>query len=328
MAGLLLAIPDLLALDLPALVAAAGYPGTKVIPATNYLLSLLALKLTATRRVSHLEDLAASPGASLFAGLAALPKTTALTTYSYRLQHSKQAAFLTALDKATIAAGLATGDALNLDFHAVMHWGQDPALEKQYVPTRSQRTRSVLTFFAEGAQSHTLVYANADLFKATQNNEILTFADHWTNVTGRQPKLLIFDSKVTTQTTLGRLTDAGITFITLRARTSRLQNSRHGENIQLIGEGHGDSHSGRSTLHRCRSTTCRVSSRGLEASRGHRLRHLSSRRCSHVPAHVQHSRCAKTVARQQTWLAGSPPMSGVLDSPPHYTPYPRANGPR
>src|SRR5664280_864622 len=66
MAGLLLTIPDLLALDLPALVTAAGYPGTQVIPAVNYLLSLLALKLTATRRVSHVEDLAADPGAALF----------------------------------------------------------------------------------------------------------------------------------------------------------------------------------------------------------------------------------------------------------------------
>ena len=35
MAGLLLAVPDLVALDLPALAAAAGYPGTRVIPATS-----------------------------------------------------------------------------------------------------------------------------------------------------------------------------------------------------------------------------------------------------------------------------------------------------
>src|SRR5260370_689739 len=48
MAGLLLAIPDLVALDLPALAAAAGYPGSTAIPATGYLLALLALKLTAT----------------------------------------------------------------------------------------------------------------------------------------------------------------------------------------------------------------------------------------------------------------------------------------
>ena len=50
MAGLLLAIPDLVALDLPALAAAAGYPGTRIIPAVSWLLSLLALKLTATRQ--------------------------------------------------------------------------------------------------------------------------------------------------------------------------------------------------------------------------------------------------------------------------------------
>ena len=80
LAGLLLTIPDLVALDLPALVAAAGYPGTRVIPALNSVLSLLALKLTGTRRVSHVEDIAADPGAALFAGLSALPKATALTS--------------------------------------------------------------------------------------------------------------------------------------------------------------------------------------------------------------------------------------------------------
>jgi len=227
LAGLLLTIPDLVALDLPALVKAAGYPGTSVIPALSSVLSLLALKLTGTRRVSHVEELATDPGAALFAGLTSLPKATALTTYSYRLQHAKQAEFLTALDKATLTTGLATGDAVNLDFHAVMHWGTDVALEKHYVPSRSQRTRSVLTFFAEDADSHTLLYANADLAKATQNNEVLAFADHWHRVTGHDPKLLIMDSKVTTQTQLGQLTDRGITFITLRARTPKLTAALH-----------------------------------------------------------------------------------------------------
>jgi hypothetical protein len=227
MAGLLLVLPDLLALDPPALVAAAGYPGTRDIPAINYLLSLLALKLTSTRPVSHVADLAADPGAALFAGLTALPKTTALTSYSYRLQHAKQKKFLTALDKAAIAAGLATGDVVNLDFHAIMHWGEDAALEKHYVPSRSQRTRSVLTFFAEDATSHALLYANADLAKASQNNEILAFADHWHTVTGKDPALLVFDSKVTTQTQLGQLTERGIGFITLRARTPKLTAHLH-----------------------------------------------------------------------------------------------------
>lgn len=182
------------------------------------MLSLLALKLTSTRRVSHVYDIAADPGAALFAALTALPKATALTTYSYRLQHSRQAAFLAALDKAALAAGLATGEALNLDFHAVMHWGQDPVLEKHYVPRRSQRTRSVLTFFAEDAATHTLLYANADLSKASQNREVIAFADHWKDLTGSDPALLIFDSKVTTQAVLAELDDRGIGFITLRAR--------------------------------------------------------------------------------------------------------------
>ena len=218
LAGLLLVIPDLIGIGLPQMVASAGYPSTPKIPALSYVLSLLALKLTATRRVSHVYDIAADPGAALFAGLTALPKATALTTYSYRLQHRKQAAFLAALGKASLVAGLADGEALNLDFHAVMHWGEDPVLEKHYVPRRSQRTRSVLTFFAEDAGTHTLLYANADLSKASQSREVIAFAGHWHQVTGRDPALLIFDSKLTTQAVLAELDDRNIGFITLRAR--------------------------------------------------------------------------------------------------------------
>ena len=80
-----------------------------------------------------------------------------------------------------ISAGLATANEaiFDLDFHAVMHWGQDPVLEKHYVPTRSQRARSVLTFFAQDTGTHNLVYANADISKATQNREAIAFCDHW-----------------------------------------------------------------------------------------------------------------------------------------------------
>ncbi len=89
-AGLLLCVPDLVALDLPAIVKAAGYPGTAVIPALSSVLSLLALKLASIRRTSHVEDLATDHGAALFAGLSSLPKTTALTSYSYKLSHERQ----------------------------------------------------------------------------------------------------------------------------------------------------------------------------------------------------------------------------------------------
>jgi transposase len=224
-AGLLLLIPDLVALGLPELVRKAGYPGTRVVPAISWLLSLLALKLTRTRRVSHVDDLLISdPAASLFAGLSVLPKKSALTDYSYRTGHDHQRRFLAALDQRMIDAGLATAEqaVFDLDFHAVMHWGQDPALEKHYVPTRSQRARSVLTFFAQDTGTHNLVYANADVSKATQAREVIAFCDHWKTVSGTDPAMLIMDQKVTTHAVLGELDDRGVTFLTLRMRSPAL----------------------------------------------------------------------------------------------------------
>jgi hypothetical protein len=211
-------------LDLPALAARAGYPGTRVIPAISWLLSLLALKLTRTRRVSHVDDLLSDPAAALFAGLAVLPKKSALTAFSYRLSHRHQQKFLAALGKQMIGAGLATAEeaVFDLDFHAVMHWGHDPALEKHYVPTRSQRARSVLTFFAQDTGTHNLVYANADISKATQAREAIAFCDHWKQVSGSDPKMLIMDQKVTTQDVPGELNERGVKFATLRMRSPSL----------------------------------------------------------------------------------------------------------
>jgi transposase-like protein len=224
LAGLLLTVPDLVGLDLPGLARTAGYPGTSVIPAASWLLSLLALKLTGTRRVSHVDDLLTDPASALFAGLAILPKKSALTSYSYRLSHDHQRAFLAALDHKMIASGLATGQEaiFDLDFHAVMHWGHDPALEKHYLPTRSQRARSVLTFFAQDTGTHNLVYANADVSKATQNREVIAFCDHWKQVSGSDPAMLIMDQKVTTQNVLGELDARRVKFLTLRMRSRAL----------------------------------------------------------------------------------------------------------
>jgi hypothetical protein len=226
-AGLLLLLPDLVGIDLPKLVRQGEYPGTRVVPAVSWLLSLLALKLTRTRRVSHVDDLLlADPAASLFAGLATLPKKSALTDYSYRTSHDNQRAFLAALDTAMIDGGLATNsDAIfDLDFHAVMHRGADPVLEKHYVPTRSQRARSVLTFFAQDSGTHNLVYANADISKSTQAREAIAFCDHWKAVSGADPHMLIMDQKVTTQPVLGELNARGVKFLTLRMRSPALVN--------------------------------------------------------------------------------------------------------
>ena len=164
------------------------------------------------------------PAPALLAGLAVLPKKTALTDYSCRLSHDHQRAFLAALDTTMISSGLAAGEEaiFDLDFHAVMHWGSDPALEKHYVPTRSQRSRSVLTFFARDSGTHNLACASADLTKASQNREVIAFCDHWKQASGSDPRMLIMDQRVTTQPILGELDDRGVKFATLRMRSPAL----------------------------------------------------------------------------------------------------------
>src|SRR6266511_1527433 len=221
-AGLLLLVPGLVTLDLPGAVSAAHFPGTREVPAISSVLSLLALKATGRRRVSHVDDVATDPALATFAGLESLPKATALGTYSYRLTRRHDQRLLAALGPAMVRTGQATGTDFDLDFHAIMHYGHDVALETHYVPRRSQRTESVLTFFAHDGQTRNLVYANADLTKADQAGEALTFARHWQQATGKLPELLVFDSKVATGAGLFELHQAGIRFLTLRARSPKL----------------------------------------------------------------------------------------------------------
>jgi hypothetical protein len=118
--------------------------------------------------------------------------------------------------------GLYSGEAgFNLDFHAVRHYGEEVPLEEHYVPARSQRTRSVLTFFAQDHASTEMVYANADVTKAEQAREVLAFADYWQRVAGEVPGLLCSGSKLTTYEVLGELAARGITFLTLRVRGAK-----------------------------------------------------------------------------------------------------------
>jgi hypothetical protein len=80
----------------------------------------------------------------------------------------------------------------------------------------------VLTFFAQDTGTHNLVYANADLSKAGQAREVITFCDHWKAVSGNDPAMLIMDQKVTTHAVLGELDARGVTFLTLRMRSPAL----------------------------------------------------------------------------------------------------------
>jgi transposase len=221
-AGLFLLMPELVELDLPGVVAAAGYPSTSQLQAVNSLLALLALKLYERRRRSHVADVVHDHALGMFCGLTVLPKRTHLTGYSYRTTRAHNEALLGALVDRQRQLGLIAGESFNLDFHAIMSFGEDEILDEHYVPRRSQRTRSVLTFFAQDGEHATLCYANADIPKAEQAHEIIRFCEFWQQRTGQQPGLLVFDSQLTTHAELAELDERGIGFITLRRRGASL----------------------------------------------------------------------------------------------------------
>lgn len=218
-AGLFLLVPAMVELGLHELVRAAGYPGTSQLSSWHSMGSLLLTKLARYGRISHVEALGADPGIGLLLGLVALPKATHLGSYSHRVRRSVNETLQRGLVKQLRALGLATGEAgFNLDFHAIRHHGEDAPLEKHYVPQRSQRTRSVLTFFAQDHASTEMVYANADITKAEAAREVIAFADYWQTIAGSDPGLLVFDSRLTTYPVLNELTARGIRWLTLRTR--------------------------------------------------------------------------------------------------------------
>ena len=218
-AGLLLLLPAMTQIGLPDLISQAGYPSTRELSPWQSIGTLLLAKCARRPRVHHTGTLADDEGLAFALGLSALPKTTHLGTYSWRVRRDSNRKLLTGLVKALRPLGLATGEAgFNCDFHAIRHHGEQAVLEKHYVPRRSQRTRAVLTFFAQDHASADMVYSNADITKAEQAAEIIAFADYWQQATGSDPGLLVFDSQLTTYKILDQLTGRGISWLTLRQR--------------------------------------------------------------------------------------------------------------
>jgi transposase len=218
-AGLLLLFPAMAELRLHDLVRQAGYPSTRALSAWQSAGALLLAKCARKARIHHIGSLTDDSALAFTLGLTALPKATHLGTYSWRVRRDSNQKLLAGLTGALRPLGLATGEAgFNCDFHAIRHHGDGTVLEKHYVPRRSQRTRAVLTFFAQDHASAEMVYANADITKAGQSAEIIAFADYWQAATGSEPGLLVFDSQLTTHKILGQLTARGINWLTLRQR--------------------------------------------------------------------------------------------------------------
>ncbi len=85
-AGLLLLFPAICDVGLPDLISQAGYPSTRELSSWQSIGTLLLAKCARKPRVSHAGTLADDAGLAFALGLTALPKTTHLGTYSWRIR--------------------------------------------------------------------------------------------------------------------------------------------------------------------------------------------------------------------------------------------------
>ena len=223
MGGLFLFVPDLVRLDgNDALARAAKLPGSRMIPAAHALRASLALKLWSIERKSHVMALVADEGLALFCGLNVMPKKSFLLEYSSRITPQHVSRMLAGWHAQIAGKDLFTGHSLNLDFHSVPYFGEHPLVESHYLSKRSRRQPSILTFLAQDPDAQIFCYANADVRKGEEAEEIFRFINFWRRQYGKQPQHLVFDSKLTTYQGLDRLDAAGITFLTLRRRSPSL----------------------------------------------------------------------------------------------------------
>lgn len=213
-------MPLLAEMKFDTLVNNAGYPGTKKIPCDAALLSLLAMKLLRKERLSHVDDFNDDAVLGLFAGLNVLPKKSFMTDYSYRTQRRLQQKLLGAWVKKLSPILLPEASSFSLDFHPIPYRGEEAVLENHYIPCRGVACPSVQAFFAQEHEKQVFCYANANLLRHEQTQEVLRFVEYWKDLTGENPEWLYFDSKLATYTEMSELNLRGVYFATIRRRGS------------------------------------------------------------------------------------------------------------
>jgi hypothetical protein len=151
-----------------------------------------------------------------------IPKRSFLTEYSCRIAPAAYPKLMRHWFDAVSRLGLGRGVSFDLDFHTIPFHGEDALVQKHYVSKRSRRQKGILAFLAQDADKRVFCYANAQVRKEDQNDEILRFVEFWKEKTGHRPEELIFDSRLTTYANLSRLNQLGIEFMTLRRRSPTL----------------------------------------------------------------------------------------------------------
>jgi hypothetical protein len=227
--GLFLFLPALIEMSFNRVLGWCGLPGTKMIPAAHAMRSLLGLKLFGNRRHVHVMSAVLDEGLALFAGLNVVPKRSFLTEYSCRVSPACYPKLMRHWFDAMTKLGLEHGSSFDLDYHTIPFHGEDALLQKHYVSKRSRRQKGILAFLAQDGDKRFFCYANTDLRKEQQDDEILQFVKFWKRRTGKLPEELIFDSKLTTHANLNKLDQQGVQFITLRRRGPKLMQEVHAQ---------------------------------------------------------------------------------------------------
>ena len=221
-AGVFLLLPWIAQLGLLEVVDRSQWPGTKAIPSWSYFLSFLGLKLLGNERLSHVGVHSFDAGMGLFAGLNVLPKCTALSTYSYRLDALQLGRFQEAFYQACRRLRLYAEDVINLDFHTVPHYGDASVLETHWAGAKGKALKGALTLFAQDASSKLVLYTEADLKRNEADDAVLDFVAFYRKMRHALPGTLVFDSRFTTYENLAELDRLHCRFITLRRRGAQL----------------------------------------------------------------------------------------------------------
>jgi hypothetical protein len=221
-AGVFLFAPFITQLNFDTVIKEAKLPENKSLSASNYLFSILALKLLGTERYAHVDGHVFDPGLGLFAGLNVIPKCTALSTYSYSLDADHLLRLQDAFIRQVMQLGLCSGSIINLDFHTIPHFGDESVLQEHWAGARGKRMKGALTLLAQDADSRLILFSAADIQRSEADDQILAFLSFWQGIKKPMESTFIFDSKLTTYENLSELNHQKIRFITLRRRGHKL----------------------------------------------------------------------------------------------------------
>lgn len=228
-AGVYLFIPFIIKSELDKLINQSSLPETEQLSKLNNVLSILALKLIGQERLCQIINYSFDRGFGLFAGLNVLPKPTAISTYSYLIDKKTvmdfQEGYVSHLNK--LNPQYYNGKTVNLDFHTIPHYGENPPLDYNWVGSKNKPMKGALTFFAQDVDSKMIAYTNSDIQRNKSSYEILNFVEYWLNIKGVIDQTLVFDSKLTNYGVLKELDESKIKFITLRRKGSELVNMAH-----------------------------------------------------------------------------------------------------